>query len=47
MSSVAVTGFMIFILLLLLCMLTIRPVLFDICEIAALHFKFILCDTYE
>ena len=28
-------------------MLTFKPVIFDVCEIAAMHFKFISCDTDE
>ena len=35
------------ILLVILCMLTLRSVIFDICDIAAMHFKFISCDTDE
>ena len=27
--------------------LTVRPVIFHICEIAAMHFKFISCDMQE
>ena len=32
---------------LLVCIVTVRPVIFDICEIAAMHFKFISRDTHE
>ena len=42
------TGFIcIFILFVILCILTISPVIFDLCEIAAMHFNYISCDTYE
>ena len=49
MSSAAETGFMsIFVILVVLRIFTVRPVIFDICEIAATHFKkFISCDTHE
>ena len=47
MSLAAETGFSIFILLVVLCMLKYRSVMFDICEITAMRFKIILYDTDE
>ena len=48
MSSAAETGFnSIFIPIVDLRMLTVRSVIFDICEISVLLFTFIPCDTDE
>ena len=47
MSPAAEIGFIsIFILLVIVCIVTVRPVIFDVCEIAAMHFKFISRDTH-
>ena len=48
MSAAGETGFIsIFIILVILCVRTVRSVLFVICEIAVMHFKLISCDMNE
>ena len=48
MSSAAEIGFIsIFITVVITCMLTVRPVVFYIREIAIMRFKLIPCDTDE